>query len=374
MKRKRKNLIKKLTALALILSLSFALSSFTVVASNDIKVLLDGTPINFDVPPQIIDGRTMVPMRAIFEVMGATVDWDENKKSIGAIKGSTLIIMVIGEKTYLSKNGVSTLDVPPQIINGRTLVPARAVAECFDCNVTWDNASRTVLITTSNNSKNNNVSKFYSNTTIPTYESITGSNLRRTIDHLEPVANFSKEVYEYPYDSSLEKKYVSALQQSGFEETQNFDEFRVFVNSSTGNRILLQGANGGDGSGILWIRIGTGPSDSNTSPNNQTSLAPSASSYNVYKGTSLPTYTSVTGVKLKEERKTSDGDPIYVYTYTNAADVGQYWSKLFSLGWKTLQEDSSETSDIYESSLYKGSSFVILNVYLRINEIWITYN
>lgn len=92
-----------------------------------------------------------------------------------------------------------------------------------------------------------------------------------------------------------------------------------------------------------------------------------------YPGTTLPTYTSVTGVRLKEERESSDGDSIYVYTYTGSNDVSQYWKKLLSLGWAPFQEDSSYTSDIYESSFYKGDRFVIINVYFEINEIWITY-
>jgi len=92
-----------------------------------------------------------------------------------------------------------------------------------------------------------------------------------------------------------------------------------------------------------------------------------------YADINLPTYTSVTGVKLKEERKSSDGDSIYVYTYTGSNDVSLYWSKLFSLGWKPFQEDSAYTPYIYESSFYKGDRFVIINVYLEFNEIWITY-
>lgn len=362
MTKKKNNLIKKITSLILILSLLFAFSSFTASANNDIKVLLDGKPITFDVPPQIINGRTLVPMRAIFEALGAQVEWDENSKTIGAFKDSTIIIMTINQGTYLKNEDLLVFDVAPQIVNGRTLVPVRAIAECFDCDVTWDNASRTVFINSSNNSKNNSVLKFYNNTTIPTYESATNSNLLRKIDSSEEIRGLTKDIYVYNYNLDDEKQYVNVLTKYGFQEIQNFDEFRVFANPSTGERVLLQGANGGDGSSTIWIRIGLGTSASATTD----------SSYDVYDGTNLPTYTSVTGVNLKKII-TSEGFPIYVYAFTNEDDVSLYLHKLSSSGWKLLHEDDKSTSDKYEIDLYKGNNIALIRIYFRLNEVWITY-
>lgn len=151
--------IKKLLALSLFLI--FALP-FTAHCEN-ITVTLDGEALSFDVPPQIIDGRTMVPMRAIFEAMGAEVDWDGQTQSITAAKyGSkeyTVITMQIGNSVFtvthdlIAANSNSfmrtkniELDVPPQIISDRTLVPARAVAESFGAEVDWDGDTQTVII------------------------------------------------------------------------------------------------------------------------------------------------------------------------------------------------------------------------------------
>ena len=118
----------------------------SVAQANEIKVTLNGKALSFDVPPQIIDGRTLVPLRVIFEALGATVDWNGNTQTVTAVKGNTNISLRIGGN-MLTKNGVNiALDVPAQIINGRTLVPARAVAESFGAKVDWDSGSRTVII------------------------------------------------------------------------------------------------------------------------------------------------------------------------------------------------------------------------------------
>jgi len=115
-----------------------------------VKVFLNGKRIRFDQPPIIQNGRTLVPVRAIFEAMNATVSWDDKTKTVTAKKGDTTIVMTIGNKT-MKKNGVAIeLDVPPQIVNGRTLVPARAVAESFGAKVDWDGSTRTVTITEGN--------------------------------------------------------------------------------------------------------------------------------------------------------------------------------------------------------------------------------
>lgn len=132
----------------LLLSMLMLLSAVApVAASNDIRVIVDGIVVNFDVQPQIIDGRTMVPLRAIFEALGATVDWNESTKTITANKGDLFVKCAIGSYSMDTSSGSKTIDVPPTIINSRTLVPARFIAEGFNCDVQWDAANRRVTIT-----------------------------------------------------------------------------------------------------------------------------------------------------------------------------------------------------------------------------------
>jgi len=118
----------------------------SVIAEEGIKVQLNGELLSFDVPPQLINNRTMVPMRKIFEALGATVEWHGDTQRIVATKEDTVIQLEIGS-TIMIKNGEGiTLDVPSQIVDSRTLVPVRAVAESFEAEVTWDQDTQTVII------------------------------------------------------------------------------------------------------------------------------------------------------------------------------------------------------------------------------------
>jgi len=135
-------------------------SSTNSNASNNgkIKVIIDGKEIAFDQEPIIESSRTLVPMRAIFEALGAEVEWFSESQKIVASKSGSEITMEIGNKNMIvlekdidaSENKTKTiiLDVPPKIMGSRTLVPLRAVSEVFDADVVWNNSSRTVVITT----------------------------------------------------------------------------------------------------------------------------------------------------------------------------------------------------------------------------------
>ena len=159
-----KKKMKKIVSILCMMSLLFSMLTVKVNASNDdIKVLVDGTELTFDVPPQIIDDYTMVPMRGIFEALGYDVVWDEENKQIVANRNSQFIIMTLDEKAYLNITGGvkdmsktdiqkyygKILDVKPQLVNGRTLVPLRAIAEDSGCVVKWNNNTRTITIDSS---------------------------------------------------------------------------------------------------------------------------------------------------------------------------------------------------------------------------------
>jgi len=113
-----------------------------------IRVMIDGEKVRFDVLPAIKDGRTLVPLRAIFEALGADVVWDGENQKITATKGDLSVELIIGSNEIKVGSETKTLDVAAQIVDGRTLVPARAIAESFGCNVEWKDAERAVIITT----------------------------------------------------------------------------------------------------------------------------------------------------------------------------------------------------------------------------------
>ena len=117
-----------------------------VTAADDIVVLINGQYIQFDVAPQIINNRTMVPMKAIFEALGATIQWDGNTRTVTAHTEYDVITLTIGEYCYYMNGIECPLDVPAQIIDNRTLVPVRAVSEALYCSVGWDGKDRIVSI------------------------------------------------------------------------------------------------------------------------------------------------------------------------------------------------------------------------------------
>lgn len=117
-----------------------------------IIVTVNGNKVTFDQIPVIQDGRTLVPIRAVFETLGCEVEWDNAEQKITISRKQTSVICKIGSTSYdIYKDGKlwgkGEFEVPPQIINSRTLVPVRTVCEVFGCTVKWDNSTRTVIIT-----------------------------------------------------------------------------------------------------------------------------------------------------------------------------------------------------------------------------------
>lgn len=111
-------------------------------------VFYNGEKIKFDQIPVIENGRTLVPLRAIFEKIGATVEWDGNTQTVTASKGDTKISLTIDNPAASKNNETITLDVPAKIINGRTLVPVRFIADCFGVDVGWDGVMQKVTLET----------------------------------------------------------------------------------------------------------------------------------------------------------------------------------------------------------------------------------
>lgn len=143
-----KKLYCGLVALLLCVSM-LAGTGVVTLAEEKITVLLDGEEVVFsDQLPVLVDDRTLVPMRAIFEAMGAAVFWDKYDDSVVAVKDTDMVELKIGE-TEAKKNAQTvTLDVPAQLINDRTMVPLRFVGEALGAQVDWIESTSTVDIRT----------------------------------------------------------------------------------------------------------------------------------------------------------------------------------------------------------------------------------
>jgi len=114
--------------------------------SAEIKIFLNGAKVTTDTPPVIVNDRTLVPLRVIFEALECNVTWDDMTKTVAAEGRNNIIILRIGENKMFKNNDEIIIDVPAQIINDRTMVPVRAVSEALDCSVEWDGENRTVII------------------------------------------------------------------------------------------------------------------------------------------------------------------------------------------------------------------------------------
>ena len=163
-------IIKKIVSLTVVFCMLFTMFvCFDVSAKDKITVMVDDRELNFDVPPEVVNGRTMVPFRLIFEALGAKISynastsevtaerlWNGNPEDAEAYKYITpaYVKLKIGSKkmeTVIDKKLTTvSLDVAPYAKNGRTLVPVRAISESFGADVYWDADTQTVLIYSNN--------------------------------------------------------------------------------------------------------------------------------------------------------------------------------------------------------------------------------
>jgi rhodanese-related sulfurtransferase len=131
---------------ALTLALALVISTMITGLANVITVNIDGDDVEFDVPPMIVDSRTLVPMRAIFEDLGATVGWNEALKEATGTKGDTVVKLVIDSKIAIVNGEEVELDAPAIVEDFRTLVPLRFISDVFGYDVVWHKEYRDIDI------------------------------------------------------------------------------------------------------------------------------------------------------------------------------------------------------------------------------------
>jgi hypothetical protein len=133
----------KLAALPLALALIFPAAASA--QSSDVSVFVNGVRMSFDQPPVMQNGRVFVPLRGVFQQLGASVVY--NNGQINATGSGRTISLTIGSTTAIVNGQQQTLDVAPFEINSRTLVPLRFIAQALGATVNWDDSSSAVTIT-----------------------------------------------------------------------------------------------------------------------------------------------------------------------------------------------------------------------------------
>lgn len=140
----------KKSIFALFLITSILLTGIPVFAQDAVGLIIKETRVATDQAPFIEDGTTFVPIRVISENFGCEVSWDGDQQRVDVEKESTKFSLYIGMNYAITENGPKEIPKAPRIVNSRTMVPIRAVAELLDCKVDWLGATHTVYIDSPN--------------------------------------------------------------------------------------------------------------------------------------------------------------------------------------------------------------------------------
>lgn len=122
-----------------------------VDAAPPVSIQLDNYPLSFPTEPIIVEGTTMVPFRAISEALGIQITWNQSTKTIDAVQGeganATRVQLTLNNKKAIVDGTTVNLNVAPQSVSGNTLIPLSFFSQQFGADVKWDQATRTVSIT-----------------------------------------------------------------------------------------------------------------------------------------------------------------------------------------------------------------------------------
>lgn len=160
-------MMKKIGEVLLTSAISFAMVSTSFAANSSvtnnntvhknqgtISIKVNGTAVKSDTAPIIVDNRTLVPARAVFEQLGALITWDEKMGQVGVELGGYKILLTINNNKASVNNKSVEMDVPAKIINSRTMIPLRFVGEQLNMDVGWNANEKLVTV---NSKKNGNV-------------------------------------------------------------------------------------------------------------------------------------------------------------------------------------------------------------------------
>lgn len=143
---KKKSKICFFASMVSLLTAATAVCAHAEENQDQVSILCRNQFIISDQPAVIQEGRTLVPMRAIFEALGAEVTWNDDTQTVEGTKNGTTVSIRISEKAINVNGETRELDVPAQIIGDRTVVPVRAISEAFDCTVLWNQLKKCVII------------------------------------------------------------------------------------------------------------------------------------------------------------------------------------------------------------------------------------
>lgn len=297
---------------AIMLVLSFGNMVF---AQGDITVSVNGKVLTFDVQPQIINDRTMVPMRGIFEALGATVEWNDATKTVTATDGLNFVEITIGSDVIKVNGKEKTIDTPPCIVDGRTLVPARFVAEAMGCEVKWDGATRTVYITKEEIA-------FYEGTMVPDYGKLYNLEPFDTVvrsDSGDILRNYRVNKGNYASD------YIAFLEKNGWtylKETNGYflGKAKVYTHAQSKHYVSVTEVVHNTASDMVIISVSEKPE------------------YIMYENTDVPDYGKCVLYGSEPEVFEQNGHICYRYSGVGILELYNYGQILNELGWVSTEK------------------------------------
>lgn len=188
------------------------------LAQQETQVFFDGQKIAFTTNPIIYNGITLVEFRPIFEKLGLKIGWNETAQIVTGVKEGLKIELQIGENSAIVNNEKKDLQIPPQIINGRTFVPLRFVSEASGASVNWNGESNTITIESEINA-NKGIGKMHINASelekyLNNNYSMVDTNLTRVFFNFSV---FENDSIHCPYDF----KIYLGMDSYSFERTLN---------------------------------------------------------------------------------------------------------------------------------------------------------
>lgn len=139
----------RLILMLMILSAALVMGGTAVFAdetSTDVRVQVNGAMLKPDVPPMIKNGYTLIPLRGVFEELGGTVGWDPDSMTASVSYQQMEVLVPIGSQTATVNGEEKVMQIPAEIIDGRTLIPLRFVSESLGMKVGWDNDLRVAIV------------------------------------------------------------------------------------------------------------------------------------------------------------------------------------------------------------------------------------
>lgn len=224
--------MKKLITMSSVVLATLLFSSFSVSAEEAvISVQINNQPVVFEhAEPVIMNDRTLVPLRGVFDNMGFAISWDEEAKVASLAKGTDIIRASTARLELTNENGTNKIgDIAPQLIDGYFMIPVRAVAEATGAQVDWDNASKVVTII------------YEEDEGLPVESDPMGTMKVEEKEYLEKLNQITKELKEYAIrtDDSL-LLYLLGLNYSGEVKPNGDEEYYQELRDKIGELALLE--------------------------------------------------------------------------------------------------------------------------------------